>query len=127
MPAASWRGAGPVSRVVNYCSVRGCEKCVLANSPAPALELREGDDVELDRLLRSTWTPTSLARRAPIVALAADGRANSHISEVVGCRSRRSASGETGTCTTGWPACSMLIGPDGPGSTSITPASCRPG
>ncbi|UQE74021.1 IS630 family transposase [Gordonia sp. PP30] len=56
----------------------------MANSPAPALELREGDDVELDRLLRSTSTPAGVVRRARIVALAAEGWANSHISDVVG-------------------------------------------
>ncbi|MBM7369549.1 IS630 family transposase [Gordonia hydrophobica] len=56
----------------------------MANSPAPALELREGDVVELERLLRSTSTPAGLVRRARIVTLAAEGMANSRISEVVG-------------------------------------------
>ncbi|WP_425556668.1 IS630 family transposase, partial [Gordonia humi] len=53
-------------------------------SPAPALDLREGDAVELDRLLRSTSTPAGVVRRARIVTLAAEGMANSHISVVVG-------------------------------------------
>lgn len=56
----------------------------MANSPAPALGLRDGDADELDRLLRSTSTPAGLARRARIVSLAAAGMANSRISEVVG-------------------------------------------
>ncbi|MCF8570399.1 IS630 family transposase [Gordonia sp. HY002] len=54
----------------------------MANSPAPALELRDGDADELDRLVRST--SAGLARRARIVCLAADGMANIRISEVVG-------------------------------------------
>lgn len=56
----------------------------MANSPAPALELRDGDADELGQLLRSTTTPAGLVRRARIVTLAADGMANSRISEVVG-------------------------------------------
>lgn len=56
----------------------------MANTPAPALELRDGDADELDQLLRSTTTPAGLARRARIVMLAADGMANTRISEVVG-------------------------------------------
>ncbi|WP_372460864.1 helix-turn-helix domain-containing protein [Gordonia paraffinivorans] len=50
----------------------------------PALELRDGDADELDRLLRSTTARAGLARRARIVMLAADGMANTRISEVVG-------------------------------------------
>ncbi|MBF6070150.1 IS630 family transposase [Nocardia farcinica] len=56
----------------------------MANTPAPALELRDGDADELDQLLRSTTVPAGLARRARIVMLAADGMANTRISEVVG-------------------------------------------
>lgn len=56
----------------------------MANTPAPALELRDGDADELDQLLRSTTAPAGLARRARIVMLAADGMANTRISEVVG-------------------------------------------
>ncbi|MBB4133937.1 IS630 family transposase [Gordonia humi] len=56
----------------------------MANSPAPALQLREGDAAELDRLLRSTSTSAGLVRRARIVSLAAAGVANTRISEVVG-------------------------------------------
>ena len=56
----------------------------MANNPAPALELRDGDADELDQLLRSTTAPAGLARRARIVMLAADGMANTRISEVVG-------------------------------------------
>ena len=56
----------------------------MANSPAPALGLRDGDADKLDRLLRSTSTPAGVVRRARIVALAAQGLANSRISEVVG-------------------------------------------
>ncbi|MFC0316487.1 IS630 family transposase, partial [Gordonia phosphorivorans] len=56
----------------------------MANSPAPALQLREGDAAALDRLLRSTSTSAGLVRRARIVSLAAEGVANTRISEVVG-------------------------------------------
>ena len=56
----------------------------MANTPAPALELRDGDADELDQLLRSTTAPAGLARRARIVMLAADGMANTRISEDVG-------------------------------------------
>ncbi|WP_280474872.1 IS630 family transposase [Nocardia farcinica] len=56
----------------------------MANTSAPALELRDGDADELDQLLRSTTAPAGLARRARIVMLAADGMANTRISEVVG-------------------------------------------
>ncbi|MBB4133639.1 helix-turn-helix domain-containing protein [Gordonia humi] len=56
----------------------------MANTPAPALELRDGDADELDQLLRSTTTSAGLARRARIVVLAADGMANTRISEAVG-------------------------------------------
>ena len=46
--------------------------------------LREGDQVELERLTRSSTVPAAMARRARIVLLAADGVANYAIAERVG-------------------------------------------
>ena len=46
----------------------------MANRPAPALGLREGDREELARITRSTSVRAGLAQRARIVLAAADGR-----------------------------------------------------
>ena len=56
----------------------------MANRPAPALVLREGDREELARLVRSSTVRAGLAQRARIVLLAADGETNVAISEKVG-------------------------------------------
>jgi transposase len=56
----------------------------MANRPAPALGLREGDRAELARLTRSSSARAGLARRARIVLLAADGVSNTVIAELVG-------------------------------------------
>ena len=48
----------------------------MANRPAPALVLREGDREELSRLTRSSSVRAGLAQRARIVLLAADGVSN---------------------------------------------------
>lgn len=56
----------------------------MANHPAPALALRAGDRVDLERLVRSTAVRAGLAQRARIVLLAADGVANTEIAERVG-------------------------------------------
>src|SRR5436190_24266057 len=56
----------------------------MANRPAPALALREGDGAELERLGRSSSARAGLAQRARIVLLAADGKSNSEIAERVG-------------------------------------------
>jgi transposase len=56
----------------------------MANRPAPALVLRKGDRVELERLTRSTSVRAGLAQRARIVLLAADGVGNTEIAERVG-------------------------------------------
>jgi transposase len=56
----------------------------MANRPAPALALREGDRAELERLTRSSSVRAGLAQRARIVLLAADGKSNSEIAERVG-------------------------------------------
>ena len=56
----------------------------MANRPAPALVLRDGDRHELDRLLRASTVPAGLAQRARIVLLAADGIANADIAELTG-------------------------------------------
>src|SRR3954454_18383727 len=56
----------------------------MANRPAPALALREGDRAELERLTRSSSVRAGLAQRARIVLLAADGIGNTEIAERVG-------------------------------------------
>lgn len=56
----------------------------MANRPAAALALREGDREELARLTRSTSVRAGLAQRARIVLLAADGVANTAIAEKAG-------------------------------------------
>ncbi|MFD2769325.1 IS630 family transposase [Cellulomonas phragmiteti] len=56
----------------------------MANRPAPALGLREGDRGELERWLRASTVSSGSARRARIVLLAADGMANAHIAQRVG-------------------------------------------
>jgi transposase len=56
----------------------------MANRPAPALVLREGDREELTRLTRSSTVRAGLAQRARIVLLAADGEANTVIADRVG-------------------------------------------
>ncbi len=56
----------------------------MANRPALALVLREGDAQELTRLTRSSSVRAGLAQRARIVLLAADGMSNTAIAELVG-------------------------------------------
>ncbi len=56
----------------------------MANRPAPALGLREGDRVELVRLTRSSSVRAGLAQRARIVLLSAEGLSNTAIAETVG-------------------------------------------
>ena len=56
----------------------------MANHPAPALVLREGDGVRLARNVRSSSALAGLAQRSRIVLLAADGMANEAIAERVG-------------------------------------------
>jgi transposase len=56
----------------------------MANRPAAALALREGDREELSRLTRSSSVRAGLAQRARIVLLAAEGESNSAIAERVG-------------------------------------------
>ncbi|USQ76618.1 IS630 family transposase [Ornithinimicrobium cryptoxanthini] len=56
----------------------------MANRPAPALGLRDGDREELGRLTRSSSARAGLAQRARIVLLAADGESNTSISAKVG-------------------------------------------
>jgi len=51
---------------------------------APALKLRDGDDQELTRLLRSSTAPAGLVQRARIVLLAAEGMTNTAIAAQVG-------------------------------------------
>jgi transposase len=56
----------------------------MANRPAPALILREGDREELSRLTRSSSVRAGLAQRARIVLLAADGESNTAIAMLLG-------------------------------------------
>ncbi|PIE25783.1 MAG: IS630 family transposase [Micrococcales bacterium] len=56
----------------------------MANYPAPALTLREGDRDELESWTRSTTIRAGLAMRARIVLLAAEGVANTRIAAEVG-------------------------------------------
>src|SRR4051795_13777026 len=51
----------------------------MANRPAPALVLRDGDRAELERWTRSDRFGASASKRARIVLLAADGVANTRI------------------------------------------------
>lgn len=76
----------------------------MANRPAPALALRDGDRDELERLTRSSSVRAGLAQRARIVLLAADGMSNTAIAErvgvsrptVIGWRDRYQANGIAG-------------------------------
>ncbi|MFT4258948.1 IS630 family transposase, partial [Microbacterium sp.] len=56
----------------------------MANSPAPALVLRDGDRDELASWTRSTAIRAGLAQRARIVLLASEGFANARIAVEVG-------------------------------------------
>ena len=56
----------------------------MANSPAPALALRDGDRAELMAWTRSTAIRAGLAQRARIVLLASEGVANARIAVEVG-------------------------------------------
>jgi transposase len=56
----------------------------MANRPAAALPLLNGDRDKLERMVRSSTTTAGLAQRARIVLLAADGMSNTAISQRVG-------------------------------------------
>ena len=76
----------------------------MANRPAPALVLRDGDREELERLPRASTVPAGLAQRARIVLAAADGVSNTAIAArvgvsrptVIGWRARYEAEGLDG-------------------------------
>jgi transposase len=76
----------------------------MANRPAAALGLRDGDFEALNRLSRSTSVRAGLAQRARIVLLAAEGLSNTVIAErvgatrttVIGWRNRYESSGIAG-------------------------------
>ncbi len=55
----------------------------MANRPAPALVLRDGDREELERRTRSSRVSAGAAKRARIVLLAAEGVANMRITGLV--------------------------------------------
>ncbi|MEU4675187.1 helix-turn-helix domain-containing protein, partial [Amycolatopsis sp. NPDC023774] len=73
-----------VSRVVSCLTVGWVSECGMANRPAAALCLRDGDRERLLSLIRSSSVRAGLAQRARIVLLAAEGVANSVIAERVG-------------------------------------------
>lgn len=54
----------------------------MANRPAPALVLRDGDRDELEHWTRSDRFGAAAAKRARIVLLAAEGEANTRIAEL---------------------------------------------
>src|SRR6266508_3234952 len=56
----------------------------MANRPAPALMLRDGDRERLESWLRSRSVKAGLVKRARIVLLAADGLTNLEIAARVG-------------------------------------------
>ena len=56
----------------------------MANRPASALVLRDGDRAELERWTRASTVSAGAAKRARIVLLAAEGVANARITELVG-------------------------------------------
>lgn len=56
----------------------------MANRPAPALGLLEGDRDRLTRMVRSSAGRAGMAQRARIVLLAADGLTNTAIAQPVG-------------------------------------------
>ncbi|GAA1762198.1 IS630-like element ISMsm5 family transposase [Nocardioides hankookensis] len=56
----------------------------MANRPAAALELREGDQPRLVAMTRSPTVRAGLAQRARILLLAADGLSNTEIADKVG-------------------------------------------
>lgn len=56
----------------------------MAHPPAPALVLRDGDEEELRRLVRSSSVRAGLAQRARIVLLASEGVGNTQIAQRVG-------------------------------------------
>ncbi|MGC0251233.1 hypothetical protein [Pseudactinotalea sp. Z1748] len=58
----------------------------MANRPAAALGLREGDREELERWTRTTVVRAGMAVQARIVLAAAAGVANERIAEQVGYR-----------------------------------------
>ena len=58
----------------------------MANRPAVALGLREGDREELARLTRASSARAGLAQRARIVLLAAEGLRNDQIAARLNCR-----------------------------------------
>src|SRR5690606_16667087 len=62
--------------------VLGLRELAMANSPAPALRLFQGDEEELRGWLRSTTLPAGMVKRARIVLLASEGTSNSRIAEL---------------------------------------------
>ena len=56
----------------------------MANKPAPALQLRDGDQPELEKLTRASTVAAAMAQRARIVLLASQGTANGQIAELAG-------------------------------------------
>lgn len=82
----------------------------MANRPAPALKLRDGDREELGRLARSSTVRSGPAARARIVLLAADGVANAAIADKVGVSGRTVLVWDAGTGTRVWAGWSIWTG-----------------
>jgi len=68
----------------------------MAHPPAPVLILRDGDEVELRRLVRSCAGRAGLAHRARIVLLASQGLANTEIAERLGVARQSALSWQVG-------------------------------
>ena len=56
----------------------------MANKPAPALTLRDGDQRVLEKVVRSSTTTAGAAQRARIILLASEGTTNALIAELAG-------------------------------------------
>ena len=100
----------------------------MANRPAPALVLREGDPERLTRTVRSSSAAAGLAQRSRIVLLAAEGVANETIAERVGVapntvlawRRPYAARGPAG-----WPMSRARVGQSPPPPAAHGRAICR--
>jgi MinD superfamily P-loop ATPase len=76
----------------------------MANRPAAALTLRDGDREVLESWTRSGSVQASAAKRARMMLLAADGVANRRIAELVDASRRRSSRGVSATSIVPAPA-----------------------
>lgn len=75
----------------------------MPNRPAARLVLRDGDRVELERLVRSSTVSAGAAQQARIVLLAADGVKKAEIAEWTGASGRRWTGGWVAVNAVGCP------------------------